>query len=952
MKMKTKNYDAAKSNTLQTLDSLSANFKRKRGSSADVKAIDAALFRPLGTILQDPSVVVIPITRIRSSAGSAASPLGSGASPLKRDNSSGSHIPTKAACPTESASSRDHNLRKVLPSSDQVLHQCPKSNSSNHPASVAVLRPRKQSRPLPGLATEKIPQKKQGLINKLRSHGCYDDSNFVDVDDAEGYVSGEDVFSQEKKTSHLNTSFKETASAFPSSYTPSAGEPQNLGFERLNQTSFDEEAGWKLPSPESASLCALASITSPVTYRGGESYKGTNREIERGAASQKQPSCVYQLSKTSQTRYPPSSALEKLEESPYQKIPADFDTHNGTWSSRSRSSGEKKSSEVPDFHKANAFEDFSAGTNSSTPQQLNGKYGGLNLLAASPAREIHPLRRGMKQGQSKVTQDKDANGFKTSVITSGTSLFMSASLAEDRHQRITKGENVSSVSRSGCHRKASLEHHYSSGESSSLFDAHNVTRPPNVSDYVASQPCQDVIARMYPTMRQQKQNGVDNQLASHSRENRLFHSRTPIPRTAISPQEDKTVEALLKTKEESRAIFDLQYLLSTSSVLCRNSLQESSRSSSSNITARGTAFHDKEMEAVYATKSAKHNNSNEAPQRKDVPTFPSNHSYLSEWPRKESQESEPLRYRDISNFVALNTDAVANKRVEEVSMGGGDVNSRLRSMSIQRHASHGRSTRCSRLSRDIFARIEADMMRVEEGGTVEMSDVEPPQQLQQPRIDTSRVGIRSGSMHGIHQPALMNERYTLNEQEQPHQASRGWTLADQISNMALESLCLEADDYSSSQSIESWESFDGKCTNIFASHPQTPDQELACHTLSNAISDLYAAPVGRILSQHPIVTRLIQAGDETGNVQLHYAVRNGNVKAIRRILRADPDCALIRNIQGYCPLHFAVQIGNFGAVQLFCCMAPASAKVQCEEGYLPLHEALSSAAHLPGKFWP
>ena len=61
---------------------------------------------------------------------------------------------------------------------------------------------------------------------------------------------------------------------------------------------------------------------------------------------------------------------------------------------------------------------------------------------------------------------------------------------------------------------------------------------------------------------------------------------------------------------------------------------------------------------------------------------------------------------------------------------------------------------------------------------------------------------------------------------------------------------------------------------------------------------------------------------------LPIAVRVGNNKAIRRILRVDPSCAMIRNAQGYCPLHIAAQIGNFAATQLLCSMVPASAEVQ------------------------
>lgn len=107
-----------------------------------------------------------------------------------------------------------------------------------------------------------------------------------------------------------------------------------------------------------------------------------------------------------------------------------------------------------------------------------------------------------------------------------------------------------------------------------------------------------------------------------------------------------------------------------------------------------------------------------------------------------------------------------------------------------------------------------------------------------------------------------------------------------------------------------------------------------------------------------MLTRFVNVQDDSGDIQLHngecfcvissllhffllfrahsrrpclfnyLAVRNGNSKAIRRILRVDPYCAMIRNVQGYCPLHTAAQIGNFAAVQLLCAMVPASAEIQ------------------------
>lgn len=275
--------------------------------------------------------------------------------------------------------------------------------------------------------------------------------------------------------------------------------------------------------------------------------------------------------------------------------------------------------------------------------------------------------------------------------------------------------------------------------------------------------------------------------------------------------------------------------------------------------------------------------------------------------------------------------------------------------SFQRRACSSSNARSLRgRSRDVIASIEADMMRLEEE---EETGNNHGVQIQHGAINPHGQNLRSVLTHGGRQPAGMNQRDALNIMMQQQQrlqsgslshAHGNRTLADQISDMAIDPLSFEAyGDDSSAKSMNSCISYDGKCTNIFAARAETRKQELACHELNNAICDLYGAPVERILRQHPTVTRLIRADDENGNVQLHYAVRHGNVKAIRRITRADPGCAVIRNIQGYCPIHLAVQAGNFAAVQLLCYMVPPSAEVQCEEGCLPLHEAVSSAAHLP-----
>ncbi|KAL9184192.1 hypothetical protein ACHAXT_002278 [Thalassiosira profunda] len=210
--------------------------------------------------------------------------------------------------------------------------------------------------------------------------------------------------------------------------------------------------------------------------------------------------------------------------------------------------------------------------------------------------------------------------------------------------------------------------------------------------------------------------------------------------------------------------------------------------------------------------------------------------------------------------------------------------------------------------RDVIASIEADMMRLE----AECEDVE------EDRDSNSKVP-----------PVKSNN---------PFEA-----MTDQISHMAID----PANDDGSVDSIKSWDSYDGKCTNIQATRAEIPAEEIACHALNTAVCDVYEAPVTKVLSQFPGVTRIIRANDDTGSVQLHYAVRHGNVEAIRQIVRADPRAALIRNFPGYCPLHTAVHVGNFASVQLLCSRVPDSAKVQCEEGCLPLHEAVSTAAHLP-----
>ena len=252
--------------------------------------------------------------------------------------------------------------------------------------------------------------------------------------------------------------------------------------------------------------------------------------------------------------------------------------------------------------------------------------------------------------------------------------------------------------------------------------------------------------------------------------------------------------------------------------------------------------------------------------------------------------------RQLHENVGSNTNSM-----QAVSQQGqsGSSNSSVQSTSRESQGFNRRDRNIERPlrepSREVIASLEADIMRMEEE--------------EETTERTFPVNHRNEPPLAIRQPAGMNQRDALNimmAQQQhrnhgsvlPHHGPVGnLTLVDQISHMAIDPLQFEYDAVDSAKSVNSFATYDGKHTNVFATRVQTQEQELACHELNNAVTDLYGAPVGSILRTCPMVTRLIRADDETGNVQLHYAVRNGNVKAIRRIVRADPGCALIRNRQ-------------------------------------------------------
>jgi len=242
----------------------------------------------------------------------------------------------------------------------------------------------------------------------------------------------------------------------------------------------------------------------------------------------------------------------------------------------------------------------------------------------------------------------------------------------------------------------------------------------------------------------------------------------------------------------------------------------------------------------------------------------------------------------------------------------------------------------SQRSRDIIASIEEDILRrQQEESTAEVNF------NRMFRNNHIVIGPYSANLHptalGTQTPNVMLNMMMMQQYRQLVQSQTGHNnLIDQISNMAMDS----ADD-ASLNSVASCVSYDGKSTNIFSIPCQTREQSMAVQMLNEAVNDLVNAPVMTILRKFPMLTRFVQTDDDSGDIQLHYAVRVGNAKAIRRILRVDPSCAMIRNFLGYCPLHIAAQIGNFSAVQLLCSLVPASAEVQvslrCVFFFFPRH---------------
>ena len=205
-----------------------------------------------------------------------------------------------------------------------------------------------------------------------------------------------------------------------------------------------------------------------------------------------------------------------------------------------------------------------------------------------------------------------------------------------------------------------------------------------------------------------------------------------------------------------------------------------------------------------------------------------------------------------SREVISNIEALASRREAELegcSVPTNDLpNSFLQDNTTGREQARGY---LGPPSREVIASMETDIAQLEE---------EEESNMQQ----ESYYGLPNH--HMVLGPYGSSVRSNSLQRRHPPEAAR-YSLADQICNLAITD---DHDENASVKSIDSSISYDGKTTNIFALGAQTHEQEFACHELHDAISDLYGAPVGRVLKEFPMVTRFIRSDDDSGNIQLHY----------------------------------------------------------------------------------
>jgi len=151
---------------------------------------------------------------------------------------------------------------------------------------------------------------------------------------------------------------------------------------------------------------------------------------------------------------------------------------------------------------------------------------------------------------------------------------------------------------------------------------------------------------------------------------------------------------------------------------------------------------------------------------------------------------------------------------------------------------------------------------------------------------------------------------------------------------------------SSNSSSQDDDSFDGTQNYVSSINPRTVTENAASIAIHKGAEE-NRPDIDLIINRHKISTRLLlNMPNEpcTGDVAIHVATRKCNLMALKKILDADKDSALIRNEVGHCSLHIAAKNGHFAAVAAICLICPDSSRIQCEEGCLPLHYSLSEGA--------